>query len=97
MVGTITPFKQLHIISGLKAFKGLNHLVIAGDGATVKIVNDIKYEYGSSHGWVIPYLGDWYLLKIFEEVLMKIHRDAGLKGSSQGNTHAGYSFTAPNL
>ena len=59
--------------------KHINHLVIAGDGATIKLLSEIKFEYGDSLGWVIPYLGDWHVLKNFQEVIMKIYWDAGLK------------------
>ncbi|XP_030853471.1 uncharacterized protein LOC100890520 isoform X1 [Strongylocentrotus purpuratus] len=56
-----------------------NHLIIAGDGATIKLLLNIKKEYGPSLDWVIPYLGDWHVLKNFQEVLMKIYWDSGLK------------------
>ena len=56
-----------------------NHLVIAGDAATVKLLMNIKKEYGQSLDWVLPYLGDWHILKNFHEVLMKIYWDSGLK------------------
>ena len=57
----------------------INHLVIAGDGATIKLLLNIKKEYGQSLDWVIPFLGDWHILKNFQEVLMKIYWDSGLK------------------
>ena len=59
--------------------KSLNHLVIAGDGATIRLLLNVKREYGEALDWVIPYLGDWHILKNFQEVLMKIFWDAGLK------------------
>ena len=59
--------------------KCTNHLVIAGDGATIKLLYDIKSEYGKALDWVIPFLGDWHVLKNFQEVLFKIFWDAGLK------------------
>lgn len=62
-----------------KISKSINHLVIAGDGATVKILLDVKKEYGEVLDWVIPYLGDWHVLKNFQEVVMKVFWDAGLK------------------
>lgn len=59
--------------------KKINHLVIAGDGATVRLLLNLKAEYGESLDWMIPYLGEWHILKNFQEVLMKIFWDAGLK------------------
>ncbi|XP_071796281.1 uncharacterized protein [Asterias amurensis] len=67
----------------------INHLVIAGDGATVKLLSEIKIEYGTSLAWVIPYLGDWHVLKNFQEVIMKIYWDAGLKEVAKINHKQG--------
>ena len=69
--------------------KQINHLVIAGDGATIKLLLETKFEYGDSLGWVIPYLGDWHVLKNFQEVLMKIYWDAGLKEIAKINHKQG--------
>ena len=49
------------------------------DGATIRLLLNLKREYGETLDWVIPYLGDWHILKNFQEVLMKICWDAGLK------------------
>ncbi|XP_041452570.1 uncharacterized protein LOC121405715 isoform X1 [Lytechinus variegatus] len=59
--------------------KNNNHLVVAGDGATIKMLINMKREYGEVLDWVIPFLGDWHVLKNFQEVIMKIFWDAGLK------------------
>ena len=68
--------------------KSINHLVVAGDGATIKILLDVKREYGNMLDWIVPYLGDWHILKNFQEVLMKIFWDAGLKDIAK-TTHKG--------
>ena len=57
----------------------VNHLVVIGDGATFKMLCEIKREYGDALEWLIPYIGDWHLLKNYQEVLMKLFWDAGLK------------------
>ena len=62
----------------------MNHLVVCGDGATFKILLDIKREYGDALQWMIPYIGDWHLLKNYQEVLMKIFWDGGLKTLAKG-------------
>ena len=59
--------------------RNVNHLIVAGDGATFKMLLNIKREYGAALDWLIPYIGDWHLLKNYQEVLMKIFWDAGLK------------------
>ena len=57
----------------------VNHLVVIGDGATFKLLCEIKREYGEALEWLIPYIGDWHFLKNYQEVLMKIFWDGGLK------------------
>ena len=68
-----------HLYETFEVGKKVNHLVVAGDGATVRLLLNLKTEYGESLDWMIPYLGDWHILKNFQEVLMKIFWDAGLK------------------
>ena len=55
------------------------HLIVAGDGATIKLLMNIKKKYGEQLDWVIPFIGDWHVLKNFQEVLMKIFWHSGLK------------------
>ena len=57
----------------------VNHLIVAGDGATVKLLLNLKKEYGQSLDWMLPFLGDWHTLKNYQEVIMKIFWHAGLK------------------
>ena len=59
--------------------KTTNHLVVAGDAATIWLLFHVKKEYGECLDWVIPYLGDWHVLKNFQVVIMKIFWDGGLK------------------
>ena len=57
----------------------LNHLIVIGDIKTFEYIMKVKAELGSALDWVIPYPGDWHVLKNFQEVIMKIYWDAGLK------------------
>ncbi|XP_072175113.1 LOW QUALITY PROTEIN: uncharacterized protein [Diadema setosum] len=59
--------------------RSINHLIVAGDGATVKLLLNLKKEYGQSLDWMLPFLGDWHTLKNYQEVIMKIFWHAGLK------------------
>ena len=59
--------------------KSRNHIVIGGDGLTIDYILKLKSKYKDYWGWVIPYLGDWHVLKNYQEVLLKIFWDAGLK------------------
>ena len=82
-----TLLRSLHLLyDSFKVSKDINHLVVAGDGATFKLILDIKQEYGDSMEWLIPYIGDWHLLKNYQEVIMKIFWDSGLKDLAK-STH----------
>ena len=59
--------------------KSRNHIVVGGDGLTIDYIMKLKSKYKDYWGWVIPYLGDWHVLKNYQEVLLKIFWDAGLK------------------
>ena len=54
-------------------------VLLEGDQATYKRLQSIKAEYGNDLKWTVPFPGDWHILKNFQEVLIKIYYDAGLK------------------
>ena len=68
--------------------KKVNHMFVIGDMKTFEYIMKVKLELGSTMDWVIPYPGDWHVLKNFQEVLMKIYWDAGLKDLAKVS-HAG--------
>jgi hypothetical protein len=39
----------------------------------------LKNEYGNSLNWVLPYPGDWHILKNILPIFVKIYFEAGLK------------------
>ncbi|CAG2184537.1 unnamed protein product [Mytilus edulis] len=57
----------------------INYLVVVGDGKSYDILIKLKSEYGNALDWVLPYPGDWHILKNLLPVFMKIYYDAGLK------------------
>ena len=59
--------------------KRINYLVIVGDGKTYDHLISIKNELGNELEWLLPYPGDWHILKNFQGTIMKIYFDAGLK------------------
>ena len=81
----------LHIISDLHTEYICRHeksfVVIEGDAKVYDIIQSVKREYGSDLDWVIPFPGDWHLLKNYQICLMKPFFDAGLKELA---TVAGY-------
>ena len=68
---------QLHY----KFIEGLHYewLVVEGDGKLYEIIKSLQFEYGEQLRWVIPYPGDWHMLKNYQSALMKAYFDAGLK------------------
>ena len=65
----------LHIISDLHTEYICRHeksfVVIEGDAKVYDIIQSVKREYGSDLDWVIPFPGDWHLLKNYQICLMK--------------------------
>ena len=66
-------------------------LVLEGDGKVYEVLQSLKFEYGDELKWVIPYPGDWHLLKNYQIALMKPYYDAGLKSLAKS---AGYPEAA---
>ena len=69
-------YKLYHEL-GIK--KRLNYLVIVGDGKTYDHLVSFKNEFTSELSWLIPFPGDWHILKNYQSIIMKIYADAGLK------------------
>ena len=63
------------------------YLVVEGDQKLYDILQSLKFEYGKELDWVIPFPGDWHLLKNFQVALIKPYFDAGLKDLAKA---AGY-------
>ena len=59
--------------------KNIKCVLLEGDQATYKSLPSIKAEYGNDLKWMVPFPGDWHILKNFQEVPIKIYYDAGLK------------------
>ena len=66
-------------------------LLVEGDNKVYEILLALKYEYGEELQWVLPYPGDWHLLKNYQYALIKPYFDAGLKALAKA---AGYPVAA---
>ena len=66
-----------------KVSKDLKYLVVFGDGKTYEYLRKLKYQYRPAMNWLIPFLGDWYICKNYQKVLMKIYWHAGLKNMAE--------------
>lgn len=72
----------------------MEHLVVAGDAKTYSHLQAIKSEYGSTMDWLIPFIGDWHVLKNLQPVLIKIYFDAGFKQLANVSGHKGDTLKA---
>ena len=54
-----------------------------GDGKTYDHLHSLKVEYGEELNWLIPLPGDWHILKNFQEVIMKVYFDGGLRDAAK--------------
>ncbi|CAC5411600.1 unnamed protein product [Mytilus coruscus] len=53
----------------LNVGQDINHLVVVGDGKTYDLLVKLKGEYGSELDWVLPFPGDWHILKNYRGCL----------------------------
>ena len=58
--------------------KYVDFLVVAGDGKTFDHLINLKREYGEELNWMLPYLGEWHLLKNVQVPIFKVYLDGGL-------------------
>lgn len=63
-------------------------LVVEGDAKVYEVLKALKTEYGEELQWMLPYPGDWHILKNYQTALMQAYFDAGLKELAQA---AGYA------
>ncbi len=70
------------------------YLVLEGDAKTYDTIQAIKHEYGKDLSWLIPYPGDWHLLKNYQICLMKPIFEAGLKDLANFSSYPSQSIGA---
>ncbi|CAC5366291.1 unnamed protein product [Mytilus coruscus] len=56
-----------------------DYAVVVGDGKSYDYLIKLKKEYGACLNWVLPYPGDWHILKNVLPIFIKVYLDAGLK------------------
>ena len=72
----------------------MKHLLVVVNGTTYIHLVNLKNEYGDDLQWMIPYPGDWYLLKNFQPVLIKMYLEAGLKQLAEAMGFRGETLTS---
>ncbi|CAG2239368.1 unnamed protein product [Mytilus edulis] len=65
--------------SDFKIGRELKHLVVVGDGKTYDLLVKLKLELKDDLSWLLPFPGDWHILKNYQRMIMKLYLDAGLK------------------
>ena len=79
-----TPMQVLHdLYQRFIQGQGKEWVVVAGDAKIYEVVQSLKYEHGEELKWLLPYPGDWHLLKNYQCALMKPYFDTGLKELAQ--------------
>ena len=61
----------------------ISHLLVVRDAKTFEVLRKLKDEYGSDLDWLIPFSGDWHILKNFQPVVFKLFGHAGLRSLAQ--------------
>ncbi len=78
----------------------MSQILVVGDGKTFDYILQLKDLYGAYFDWVLPYPGDWHIMKNFAYTLMKVYGPAGLhelldihhKGSTAASVQAARDF-----
>ena len=81
------------IYNSMGVGKHLEHVLVVGDGKTYDYLIKLKQEHPEGLKWLLPFPGDWHMLKNFGSVLMKIYSEAGLKELVQ-KFHRGSTATS---
>ena len=82
MMAMLHNLEQQYIVTKLKQF-----LVVERDTKLLEMLWYLKHEYGEASSWLIPFPGDWHMLKNYQNALMKAYYIAGLESIAKA---AGY-------
>ena len=83
-----TVLKVLNILhSKFQVGNCTDHVVVVGDGKSYDHLVKLKNEYGENMDLVLPYPGDWHILKNVLPIFIKIYFDAGLKQLATKHHH----------
>ena len=77
-IRTHCPMLSINFIQSLILSQKYIRVVLQGDQVAHQYLQAIKNEYGNDLKWLLPFPGDWHLLKNYQEVMLKIYFDAGL-------------------
>ena len=72
----------------------MKHIVLVGDGKTYDHLVSLKAEFGDELTWMISFIGDFHILCNFQQVIMKLFWDAGLKDIAKVMTPGALSLNS---
>ncbi|CAC5389529.1 unnamed protein product [Mytilus coruscus] len=75
--GAADSVNTLH--QDFKIGRELKHLVVVGDGKTYDLLVKLKLELKDDLSWLLPFPGDWHILKNYQRMITKLYLDAELK------------------
>ena len=58
---------------------GQSKIIIAGDGKTIGLLTDIKFDYPNTYDWAELYLGEFHRNSIYMRCILKFYAGAGLE------------------
>ena len=70
------------------------YLVVAGDAKTYQHLQSLKLDYGEELSWLLPFPGDFHILKNLQPVLSKVYFDIGLKQLAIASGFRGETLTS---
>ena len=59
--------------------QGKRFIALTADAKLYEVLQSLKHEYGEELTWLLPFPGDWHMLKNFQISLLKPYFDMGLK------------------
>lgn len=66
--------------SKYKVLRGdFQYLIVVGDAKTFNHLVSLKREQSAKFSWLLPFPGDWHILKNFHPVIINTYADAGLQ------------------
>lgn len=75
------------LLDKLRTFVNKGWVLLVDNGKTYQHLMKVKRQYGTSLERLLIFLGDWHVLKNYQETLMKVYYRAGLKEIAQ---HSGF-------
>ena len=64
-------------------------VVLVGDGKTYRHLMNVKKQYSTMLRKILLFPGDWYILKIYQPILMKEYYSAGLREMAKNSGYHG--------